>query len=377
MEPKQGLGCLNMLTWLMNCILLSFQDEISKFQISNNAFIYPTNSRSRWLYIFDAYKIAKKIIHNSPFIIHNSLITCQDPFETGLAGWLVAKKFKLPLQLQIHTDVFSPYFRKESFLNKLRVFLAKFLIKRANCLRVVSERIKKSVLRVTRYLPAGHAYRQAGRHGGLRVTILPIFVDAKKIQQAPITVDLHRKYPQFDFIILMASRLTKEKNIKMAIEAMREIVKKHPKTGLIIVGSGPEEKNLKSQISNLKINENVKIEPWIDQLISYYKTADLFLLTSNYEGYARTVIEAMAAGCPVIMTDVGIAGELLRNKSNGLVIPVGDVKALCQAMLTLIHDKALRYNLIAAAERGIGHKLITKEQYLKQYLSSWHLCATS
>ena len=62
------------------------------------------------------------------------------------------------------------------------------------------------------------------------------------------------------------------------------------------------------------------MEPWTDDPFSYYKTADLFLLTSNYEGYGMAVVEAMAAGCPVIMTDVGLAGEVLIDKKDGLVV---------------------------------------------------------
>ncbi len=135
----------------------------------------------------------------------------------------------------------------------------------------------------------------------------------------------------------MASRLTKEKNIGMAIKAMKGVIKQYPETGLIIVGDGPEKNKLKAESRKLKAN--VVFENWTDDLASFYKTADLFLLTSNYEGYGRTVIEAMVANCPVVMTDVGIAGEIIKDGYSGLVVPVGNAKKLEEAILRMAGDK--------------------------------------
>jgi 1,2-diacylglycerol 3-alpha-glucosyltransferase len=270
------------------------------------------------------------------------LVTARDPFETGLVGYRLKRKYNLPFHLQIHTDFLNSYFKRESFLNKIRVLLAKFLIPRADHIRVVSERIKNSLVLNLKIKNS-------------KITILPVFVDIEKIKQTFVKTDLHQKYLQFDFIILMASRLTKEKNIGLAIEAMVEIIKKFPKTGLIIVGSGPEEKNLKFKIKNLKLHDNIVLEPWTDDIISYYKTADLFLLTSNYEGYGMTIIEATAAGCIVVSSDVGIAYEVL-DKEN--IFPVGDKKELENKL-----EKAIKKEL------KLSQKLITKtkNEYLKEY----------
>ena len=379
------------------------QSQISNLKSQNfgNVFLYPTNSRSRWFYIFDAYKIAKKLLTKSylsaprlrqagklkatshKLQATSYLITCQDSFESGLAGFLIKRKFKIPLQLQIHTDFLSPYFWKESFLNKIRVLIAKFLIFRSDCIRVVSQRIKDSILQATSYKLQAN------------IAVLPIFVDIKKIQEAPITMDLRQKYPQFDFIILIASRLTKEKNIGLAISAMREVVKKHQKTGLVIVGGGPELKNLKSQISNppegepsapygagkttsqnSNLDKQIIFENWQEKdiLISYYKTAGLFLLTSNYEGYGMSAVEAMAAGCPVIMTDVGLAGEVLIDKQNGLVIPAQDRKKLIEAILTIIENPELRRDLANNTKQIIDF-WPSKDEYLKKYYDLWANCA--
>ena len=119
----------------------------------------------------------------------------------------------------------------------------------------------------------------------------------------------------------------------MAIGAMAETAKERPKTGLIIIGSGTENKNYKLQIKKHKLEKNVIIENWIDDLPSYYKTADLFLLTSNYEGYGRTLVEAASAGCKIISSDVGVAKEFLESDN---IFKVGDEKDLSEKLIAAI-----------------------------------------
>jgi len=324
-------------------------------KIGDNVFIYPTNHICKLLYLWSVYRVAGWVFVNSKLKIincrDNFVVSCQDPFESGLAGWLVKKIYKIPLQIQIHTDFLSSYFWQESLINKFRVFLAKFILPRADGIRVVSERIRRSLVTC-------HLSRVT------KIEVLPIFVDSSVIKSVPITIDLHKKYSQFDFIILMASRLTKEKNIPMAIEAMTELTKKYPKLGLVIVGSGPELQSLKIINSKLKIENSIIFEPSVDHntLFSYYKTADLFLLTSNYEGYGRSVIEAMVAGLRVVMTDVGLAGESIINRGNGIIIPVGDEKSLIMAVSSIISNKSESLNYSAE---------MTKEQYLKLYKESF------
>lgn len=251
--------------------------------------IIPTNSRSRWLYIFDAIRIGRALSAAD-------LITAQDPFESGLAAWRIAKLTGAKLELQIHTDFMNPYFAKQSFLNVLRVFIARRLLPRADYIRTVSQRIKDS-------LSLGDWRLKS------EPTVQPVNVDLEKFKNAPVVHDLHKKYPRFDKIILMASRLTWEKNISLAIQAMAEVIKSCPLAGLVVVGSGPLEAELKRKVKSLRLSDSVVFEDWTDDLPAYYKSADLFLLTSFYEGYGRTILEARAAGCPVVSTDVGVARE--------------------------------------------------------------------
>lgn len=273
--------------------------------------------------VLNALIIAKRLKKkNFPIA---DIITTHDPFLAGLAGFFIKKVFGAKLQIQSHTDIMSPYFRKESFLNYLRYKLAMFLIPRADYIRVVSDRAKNSL--TSKF--------------NLKIGVLPVFVDLEKIKNTPIRSDLHEEYSQYDFIILMASRFGREKNIEMAISAMAEIVKRHPRAGLLIIGRGPMLRRYMAEVRKLNLSDNVKIEPWSDDIVSFYKTADLFVLTSNYEGYGLTLIEAMLSGCPIVSTNVGIASEIVKNGQNGFVIEAGDKNALIKTILELMENKEL------------------------------------
>jgi glycosyltransferase involved in cell wall biosynthesis len=144
---------------------------------------------------------------------------------------------------------------------------------------------------------------------------------------------------------------------------MQEVVTKHPKVGLNIVGSVPEEEYLKTQVQKLGLEHHVMFEGWQESLGAYFQSADALLLTSNFEGYGMVVAEALAAGCPVVMTDVGCAGEIVHNGENGLVVPVGDREALVRA-ITRVVTHGVKFNIIPP-------KLPTKKEYLATYRASW------
>ena len=258
-------------------------------KLAENCTAHPTNSLTRFLYVFDAIKIGKDILSGNKLEKGNWRLTTQDPCETGLVGLQLKNKFNIPLHVQLHTDVFSPYFAKLSILNHIRVMIARRVLRHADSIRVVSNRIKESIapnIKLKLHMP---------------IEVRPIEVNTEKIKNAPIVVDLHHKYSQFKKIILMVGRLEKEKNYQMALEAFAMVRAKLPSIGLIIVGEGR---------TKLNAGANVIIEAWSDHIYSYMKTADILLHTSWYEGYGMVLKEAEACGLPIVSTDVGIAREV-------------------------------------------------------------------
>jgi glycosyltransferase involved in cell wall biosynthesis len=325
-------------------------------KISNSVWVYPTHSRSKLRYMKDAEKIAKDIIQKRGFAKENTVVTCQDPFETSIVGVRLKKRFGFSFQIQIHTDFLSPYFTSFSFLNRIRVYLAKRHLKYADEIRAVSLRIKKS-LTPWNISPG-------------KIDVLPVHTDFEKYTniEKPLKIDVKKNYPQFETCILMASRLNQEKNIGSALKILQELLYNYPKTGLIIVGEGPEKNNLIKMTEKLGLRSNVIFEPWQHDLASYYASADIFLSTSFYEGYGLTIIEAGLSGACIVMSDVGIAGDIIEDSMNGSVCPVNDVKSFAEAISNLISNPKIRQKYTSRIRQDILKNIIvTKEEYTERY----------
>lgn len=314
-------------------------------QLTDNVFVYPTNSWNRLTYLWRAIKIGSALFKSGG----DWVITSQDPFETGLVAWWLKRGRNINWQAQIHTDFLSPFFAKESWLNRLRVKLAAFLLPRADKIRVVSLRIKKSL---------------AGWNLKTEPIVLPIFVSPEMDKPCDSPLNLHTKYPQFSFIVLMASRLTVEKNFDLAIGAFSEVALDRPNVGLVIVGQGPEKKHLQDLAKTFGQGDQIIFEDWQSNLNCYYRSADLFLLSSNYEGYGRTIVEAGLNACPVLSTEIGIIGDGV-NEENSLVCPVGDNDCLSEKLSWAVSHhgqlpalgERLKKDLLSGFIKGKDHYL--------------------
>lgn len=223
------------------------------------------------------------------------IVTSQDPFWRGLVAWRAAKASGAKLNLQLHTDLTA-----QSFFKRM---LASFLLKRASSIRVVSNKIKESLTPL---------------HLNTPISVLPIFVDVVAVRAAA-SADLHAQYPQFTKILLVASRLEPEKNVAAAIELMPEVLKALPDAGLLIAGDGSERQVLEQKARNLGVEKAVIFVGHRTDIYSLYKGADTVLQSSWYEGYGASIVEALAAGTPVVSADVGVAKE-----AGAMVVPRSD-----------------------------------------------------
>ncbi|HVX90779.1 MAG TPA: glycosyltransferase [Candidatus Paceibacterota bacterium] len=258
--------------------------------IAPNAHAYPTNSRSRFLYGWDALRIARRISRPD-------VVTAQDPFETGLAGLTIARRAHAPLLVQVHTDFLSPVFARHSFLNRIRLIIAAYVLPRVRGGYAVSEKIARAI----------------GRHYVLRkpFDVLPIFVDTSALARSP-------RAPHDRFTMLWAGRLEPEKRPEEALRALAAARAHGTDAELIFAGSGSLESTLKEEAKRLDLVDAVTFAGWQHDLAPYYARTDLLLVTSTYEGYGLVIVEALAAHVPVLSTDVGIAREA------GAVIAQGD-----------------------------------------------------
>ncbi|MHB0978207.1 MAG: glycosyltransferase [Minisyncoccota bacterium] len=340
----------------LHIVLLSnvLKIENSKLKIAENTWVYPTNSSSKWFRSGGAVRLGKKIVFEKKFVRGKSLITTQDPFECGWAGLKVKNKWRIPLEVQLHTDPFSPYF--SGFLNTVRKWMARRILTRADGIRVVSESLKSFLLSTYSLLPT-------------TINVLPIFIDRERIENARVSFDLHARFG-WHFILLSVARLTPEKNIPMILNVLKKIIEFFPTTGLVIVGAGPEEERLKQEARSKKLEANVAFVGWQEDLASYYKSANMFVQTSFFEGYGLALVEAGLSGLPIVTTAVGIANDL-ENGQDAYICPVGDTEYMFKAIYDLIENNPKRETLRLNIKHKLDSILITKEEYLVRLKKAW------
>ena len=312
-------------------------------KLSDHVTIYPTNSSSKFLYPLNACSVSKKVIKENKI----DLISAQDPFETALIGTKLSKKFKLKLQIQIHGNFFgTEYWKKKDILFKLRIFFAPYFFKRADNIRVVSIQIKESLNKFNLDQD--------------KIDVLPIFFNYKALTNQEITENIREKY-QGKKILLTISRLTPEKNLDRVIKVFSRLNNELNDTLLFIVGEGSEKAKLQALSHELGMESKVIFFGWREDIHNFLKIADLFILFSETEGYNRSVVEAMSCLCPVIMTNVGPAGDLVINNENGLIIDLDDNKLL-EAIKFLLSNHELREQLIKKGLDSVN-SLPSEEEY--------------
>lgn len=256
--------------------------------------IHPTNSVTKFFYGLNALFIAS----NLPW---PDVVSAQDPFETGLTALIISRFIGKPLHVQVHMDFLSPEYSQLSIMNRLRVRMAGIVLRNATRVRVVSQKIKDSL--------------QAKYDLDVPITVLPIFADIVKIRAAEPDSSLRERFAKYSNRLLYVGRLEREKHPCLAIQAFAKSAP--PDVCLIVVGTGSEAPYLRRLAGELGVADRVFFEGERDA-IPYYKIADLVLVTSRYEGYGLVIIEALAAGKPVLSTNVGVAREA------GAVVAGGD-----------------------------------------------------
>jgi len=142
--------------------------------------------------------------------------------------------------------------------------------------------------------------------------------------------------------IVTAGRLMPQKNQKMMIRAFAEVIKRYPEYELVIYGDGPSEDELRALITELGIIKKVFLPGNVKDLHDRMKTADLFVLSSDYEGMPNALIEAMCLGLPVVTTRVSGTEELIPMNEENVLTGIGNENELIFAIEHLLGDDCKR-----------------------------------
>lgn len=142
--------------------------------------------------------------------------------------------------------------------------------------------------------------------------------------------------------IVSAARLMKQKNQLMLIESFAKIKRDFPDYTLTIYGEGPFRDTLEVRIKELDLTDSVFLPGKVQNVFDCIADADLFVLSSDFEGMPNALIEAMCLGLPVISTKVSGATDLIEHGHNGLLSEVGNTQQLTECMHRMLADPELR-----------------------------------
>ena len=162
--------------------------------------------------------------------------------------------------------------------------------------------------------------------------------------------------------IVAMGRLVRQKGFDILIEAFGRCAAKHSDWSLVILGDGPERASLQTFAADLGIADRVNLAGQFQEPATILKGADLFVLSSRYEGFPNALLEAMACQLPVVSTDCSSGGprDIIRDGVDGILVPPDDMAALADAMDRLMANPDERRRLGAGALEVIERFSIEK-----------------
>lgn len=152
-------------------------------------------------------------------------------------------------------------------------------------------------------------------------------------------------------VILFVGSNMRRKGVPDLIKAAPGVVQKYPDAKFVIVGNDKSVTSFKVLCKDLKVDQNFEFAGWHSQadLLDYYQRASVFVMPSLTEALGVTFLEAMAAGVPVIGTNVGGIPEIITDGVNGMLVPVGSPSSIAKAINDLLSDTELRERLTSNA----------------------------
>ncbi len=162
--------------------------------------------------------------------------------------------------------------------------------------------------------------------------------------------------PAGETVIGTVGRLHPQKGYGDLLDAFAQVVQQRPDTRLVLAGDGRERATLEARAAGLGLGDRVRFLGFRQDVPALLRAFDVFVLSSHYEGFGLVIIEAMAAGVPVISTAIPTSQEIIEPEVNGLLTPVQQPAALAETILALLADEALRERLVGRGVRTVAER---------------------
>ena len=254
----------------------------------------------------------------------HDLIVAQNPFVAGFLSIIAGFIIKKPVIISVHGHEFT--------VRKRQSFLKKFVCSRATKIRAISNKVHDTI--VSWGIPSE------------KITIIGDRVDCNHFNLNIDGNEIRKKLGIQNKMIISVASLIEIKGFGTLLEAAKLVRESIADVKFVIVGTGHLKSKLIEKTKELGISDIVNFVGFIpySEMPKYYAASDLFVHPTYVEGLGRVVLEAQAAGIPVVATNVGGIPEAVSDSSAILVEP-RDPKALGDAILKVLKDKELAVNL--------------------------------
>lgn len=291
--------------------------------------LYGTYSLHRATYLADTIATLPTVLADG---WRPTAVTTQTPWEEGCLGAVLAPALGAAFMPQMHFDMLSDEWRRERLLNRVNQALGLWSLRRATRIRVVSEPLRIKVSARLGLDPSA-------------IDVIPVGVNftPSKLSKAAARARLDPRLADHP-VVLFVGRLTAQKNLPLWLDVANDILKVRPETRFVIVGGGELDAELRGVIAARGQTDRILMHGPLghESLPDVYAAADLFLLTSHYEGFGRVILEAAFAGAPSVATRCSGPEDIIDDAVSGFLTERGDRAALVAKSLEILSDDARR-----------------------------------
>jgi glycogen synthase len=189
-----------------------------------------------------------------------------------------------------------------------------------------------------------------------RISVIPNGIDPSELVPVDDLDSLRARFAAPDQrLVLLVGRLVYEKGFQIALAALPRLIERLGGVRFLVAGSGTAERELKEQARRLGLDAHGTFLGWIgdDVLHSLYRIADLTVVPSIYEPFGLVALEAMASGCPCLVSDTGGLREVVPHEDVGLRFRSRDPDSLGEMAERLLTDANLRESMVAEASEHV------------------------
>lgn len=308
-------------------------------RVADNVWLYTATHEYWWLTPLSG----KKLAHNQLVFAEGfrpDLIVARDPFESAvLAQWL-GMLYSRPVQVHVLENYRSKEF-KQGVNNKWRRFLPRFTLSRAVSVRT-NTRLLFDILAKHFSIPD--------------LGLLPRFNNYEALMKVEPTIDLKEKYKPFVFIMLYIGKLDERSKLKVALDGARFGLR-NPHLGLVVLGSGPLQKDFERRTDMLEVREQVVFEPRVTDIVPYLKSANVLIVPDTTPESEEVVLQGAAAGIPLLLARTPARSDIFEDGESAFLCDPDAVDDFSLKLNILMNDIVLRRQMVEAAQAMVRSKL--------------------